>query len=117
MTKADRLEGIKTNPRYTARYWKEFDYQRRHRRWALAEARALRKIANSYLQRNDTLRAEKAEARIWELKEMVALLLLMIKHETNLPDGAANGVVTNDGSDEGIVRAGQIMDEAFQLLR
>jgi len=65
----------------------------------------------------ETDRAEKAEDRIWELKEMVALLLLMIEHETNLPDGAANGVVTNDKSDEGIVRARQIMDEAFQLLR
>jgi len=43
---------------------KETDYQRRHRKWALEEARALRKIANNYLKRNDTLRAEKAEAQL-----------------------------------------------------
>ena len=69
---SDRLEGIKTNPRYTARYWKEFDYQRRHRKWALKKLHAWMRLQQSAMATDEwasniwQARAEKAEADLAE---------------------------------------------------
>lgn len=56
-------------------------------------------------------RLEKSEARIAELEAEIKGLLLLIQHETDLPNCAANGVVEH-GTDEGVYRAAMILEEA-----
>lgn len=69
------------------------------------------------LRVGDVARAiiESQDARIAELEAVVEALLLLIGHETNLPDCAANGVVAH-GTDEGVYRAGMMLEEARVTL-
>ena len=46
-----------------------------------------------------------------KLKETLRNLYLLVKHETNLPESAANGV-ESQGLDEGIMRASDIIEKA-----
>ena len=138
-------------------------YQRRHRKWAIREARnwlwGYRRTVNYWrnIAEMNIVRADKAEAdrdhwrrcsddksdeianliaelgmrnetialadghikrlktRIEELEKHLGMLLEVIKHETNLPSSAANGV-TYQGLDEGIVRTDEILRDAKQAL-
>jgi hypothetical protein len=51
-------------------------------------------------------------------KYRVALdgLYALVQHETDLPKGAANGVVSDSGTDEGVWRAGEIIENARLAL-
>ncbi len=51
-----------------------------------------------------------------QLRDALESLYLLIQHETGLPKSAANGVVGNCGTDEGVYRAGMIIEEARILL-
>ncbi len=51
------------------------------------------------------------EKKYRELKNTLNDLYLLVKHETNLPESAANGVESH-GLDEGIVRASEIIEKA-----
>jgi len=46
-----------------------------------------------------------------KLKKTLHGLYLLVKHETDLPNSAANGV-EHLGTDEGVVRASNIIEEA-----
>jgi len=50
------------------------------------------------------------------LIEVLRDLLLLVTHETDLPDSAANEVVTSDGIDEGVWSATKIISKAKLLL-
>lgn len=51
-----------------------------------------------------------------KLHKALSDLLLLVRHETNLPEAAANGVTDDSGMDEGVVRASEIMDNARLLV-
>lgn len=40
----------------------------------------------------------------------------LVRHETGLPESARNGVVADCGTDEGIYRAGMILEEVRAVL-
>jgi len=53
-----------------------------------------------------------------QLKEALNALYLLVKHETNLPDSAANGVTDPGGSlDEGVTRAAETMETVRRLIK
>lgn len=56
------------------------------------------------------------ETRLPQLGAALQGLYLLMQHETNLPRCAANGVVSNGGDDEGVRRAGMIIEEARAAL-
>ena len=55
------------------------------------------------------------EKEYCKLRNTLNDLYLLVKHETNLPESAANGV-ESQGLDEGIVRASDIMEEVRVCL-
>ncbi|KKN27800.1 hypothetical protein LCGC14_0860630 [marine sediment metagenome] len=62
--------------------------------------------------------AFEARAKSRKIRKALEALLLLVKHETDLPDSAANGVTDPGGSlDEGIVRASEIMEQARLALK
>jgi len=57
------------------------------------------------------------EARIAKLEGHVKMLLLIIEHETGLPESAANGVTDPTSAiDEGVVKTAAVIDEAREAL-
>jgi len=64
-----------------------------------------------------TVRAEKAAAAAAEYRDTLDRLLHLVRHETNLPGSAANGVTDCSGrTDEGVIRADEIMDLSRRML-
>lgn len=50
-----------------------------------------------------------------QLEVALLNLYMLVKYETDLPEGAANGV-ESQGLDEGVVRAGDILEEVRKLV-
>jgi len=58
----------------------------------------------------------KLDAEVAELLGALEIIMLLIEHETGLPQSAANGNVSSFGTDEGIVRTQEILDRVRALL-
>jgi len=61
-------------------------------------------------------RIAELEQRCEKLRNALDSLLLLVKYETNLPQSAANGVVSDAGADEGVYKAGMILEEVRLAL-
>jgi hypothetical protein len=60
----------------------------------------------------ETEQVKELRAKLDKCVEVLDMLYILVTHETDLPKGAANGVVSDDGRDEGVWRAGEILEEA-----
>jgi len=64
-----------------------------------------------------TRERDEAQAACAEYRDALARLLQLVRHETNLPKSAANGVTGSSGViDEGVARADEIMDLSRRAL-
>ncbi len=84
-----------------------------------AQVRVLRKLQQDTSRTaTDQLRIARAEHdKVIKLEGALRKLILLVDHETDLPDSSANGVTDSTGMmDEGVVRASAILSDARALV-